>query len=424
MSRDLETQLRDYWETVYESLPELDPAEAQVRPLRTTPSAHKASTSVWRPAGIVGATAVLVLVIVGTAALILSSEPSGLSDSSPTVPSVAVSPETTTVPDEEEPPLAAGPLEEVQGIARSGALLFAWDSDGHIAGRFYPHWSDLPALPEPVVDVAEHNGTTWAVTTNRCDPSLPNWEGIGCESTLWRLVDGLWEQVPTLDGLHLPDDLEDIEIDSTGILWMVTSDGALYSWDGNEIEGMVETGRFPNDGIAIAGDGTIWASRFNPFFPENLGLARLDNEPGAFEPWHPLDGENHHAVITTTPDGDLWVWLSAFPSNSELFDGIVLSLYDSETQDWTVQTSDLPQGWVRAMAADGKAVWIVTSSFADGDGLWRFDGETWTILNTSPGAEILDVGVAPDGTVWYVEDHTLTSVEETGSFGNDEAGGS
>ncbi len=281
----------------------------------------------------------------------------------------------------------------------------------------------MPSLPEPVVDVAEHQGIMWAVTTNRCDPSVDA-NGVGCKTTLWRLDDELWQEIPELGGQHLPDNLEDIEFDAAGTLWIVTTDGALYTWDGDEIDLVVETGRFPNDGIAITGDGTIWTARFNPFFPEDLGLAQLNTELGEFQPLDPVDGGNHHAVMTPTPDGDLWVWLSGFPSTADNWDGIALGFYDSDTTEWAVHTSDLPQGWVRAMTAGDGAVWIVTSS-AEGSSLWRFDGETWTNRITRPGAEILDVGVAPDGTVWYVEDNTLTSVDvETTSYEGGAGGGS
>lgn len=66
---------------------------------RTTRSTRKAPTSPWRPAGLAGATAVLVLVIVGAAALVLSSEISEVSDTPPTVQSGAPAPETTVFPE-------------------------------------------------------------------------------------------------------------------------------------------------------------------------------------------------------------------------------------------------------------------------------------------------------------------------------------
>lgn len=303
-------------------------------------------------------------------------------------------------------PLVA-PLDEVQGLDTSGGL-WVWDSDGNVAGRVLSHWSSIPALSNPVIDVAEYDGTLWAITTNRCDPSVADYEGVGCATTLWRLDGQIWEPFPALNGLQLPDNLEDIEFDSAGTLWLIASDGALYTWNGDEATIVADAG-LNNDGISITADGAVWASRFNPYFPDDIGLARFDDQIGAFQPVNPGDSGNHHAVMTTTPNDDLWVWLSAFPSASDFSDG-TLAYYDSTDGTWTTPSYEPPRGSVRAMAADGEHVWLAVNSGSNA--LWRFDGTAWTRVTTNPEAEILDVGVAPDGTVWYVEDNVLKEVEQ------------
>lgn len=385
----IDQRLRDAAQDVKEALANSTPPED----LGPIPQIGR-SMRAWRPILIVAGLFVATLLLLGLVPLLLSSaDPS----SEEAADVYTGDPTSVTVP-----------LAEVQGVVRSGSgVLWAWDSEGNVAAKLFSHWSAMPPLTEPLVDVAEHDGTPWAITTNRCDPSLPDWEGVECETTLWSLVEEDWSRVPSLDGISVPDNMEDIEFDSTGTLWIVTSDGLLISWDGAEAVVLVTMGQ-PNDGISISADGTVWVSRFNPFFPDDIGFARLDDQGGAFEAASPLDSENRHAVMTANLEGDLWVWFSGFPSKPSL-SGEALGFYDGETGEWTVYRSDLPEGFVRSMDADGDAVWLVVNS--QSDGLWRFDGQTWTRLHTRPGAEILDVAAEPDGPIWYVEDQVLQEVE-------------
>jgi hypothetical protein len=374
---DLGTQLRAYIE-------EIDPlfdAQDLMRDSETTNSAAPR----WRPhpVVVVGSVALAVMLIIGAAGLLFTG------DSSPPTAS----------------PLAGIPLEEVQGVTRSGDVQWAWHADGRLAGRWLSNWNAFPSLPDPVVDVALHDGTAWAITTNRCDPTVPDWEFVGCETTLWRLVDEAWEQIPELGDLQLPDDLADIEFDSTGTLWVVTAEGALYNWDGITAVAVVEAGLLHPDAVAIAGDGTVWASRFNPYFPDDVGFARFD---GGWQAFNPLGSENNHAVMTTTEDGDLWVWFSEYPATGSL-SGRALAYYDSKTGQWTIHESNIPDASVRAMTAINESVWLAT--FFEDAALWRFNGEHWTRVHDASGSELLDVVAARDGTVWYVEDNTLYELQ-------------
>jgi streptogramin lyase len=381
----LDQQLRDAAEGLKGVLAEVSPPD-----LELTPAADRAMRSKWKPVLVALGSFLLVLLVLGVLPLLLSA-PGAHRDVNP---------------GSEESPLA--PLGEAQGLTASGGILWAWDAEGNVAGKVFSHWSEMPPLPDPVIDVAAVDGTPWAITTNRCDPSFPDWEGVGCETTLWRLTDDAWEQLPQLGDLPLPDDLEDIEFDLSGTLWIVTAEGGLYTWDGIEAASVVETGLLRDDGIAITGDGTVWASRFNPYFPDDVGFAILDRARGAWKPISPLGAQNQHAVMATTPDGDLWVWFSEFPSNSSL-SGTALAYYDSTASEWTIHDSGIPAGSAQAMAASHEAVWLAMSS--TGAGVWRFDGETWTQLNTNRGVEILDVAVAPDGTVWYVENNSIRQIQ-------------
>lgn len=392
----LDQRLRDAAQGVKDALADsLPPDDLAVTPLNRRPRSIKR-----RPVLAAAGLFVLMLVLVGVVPLLLRSTSSPIDDP----PDVNVNGEESV----------AGLLGEVQGVARSGlGVLWAWDSSGNVARNLFGRWSEIASLPDRVVDVAEHEGTPWAITVNRCDPTVPDWEGVECETTLWQLVDEVWERVPSLDGIAVPDNVQDIEFNATGTLWVVTSDGELFTWDGSEATMLVASG-LPNDGISIAGDGSVWASRFNPYFPNDVGFARLNEQLGVFEPVNLIDSGNRHAAMATTADGDLWVWFSNFPATSDfsgkaVFPGQALAFYDGGAGEWTVHESDIPAGPVRAMAGDGEAVWLAT--FGDDDQLWRFDGNTGTRLTTEPGAEILDVAVASDGTVWYVADNALRQVE-------------
>lgn len=309
----------------------------------------------------------------------------------------------TTAPAVEE-------LGEVLGISVADDTLWAWDRDGRTAAYADGSWTGMPPLGDPVVDIAGSTTEAWAITTNRCDPTVSDWEAVGCETALWHLVEGVWEELPELGSLRVPDNLQDVEVGpATGSILIVTADGALYGWDDTSGPWPFVSGLMNTDAIAVTqskqGEPTFWASRFNPFFPEDVGFARLR---GGWEAFNPLDGANHHAVMTSTPQGDLWVWFSEFPV-SESLSGAAVAYYDSDSVEWTIHRSDIPTGSVRAMTASDDALWLaVDSKNAE---LWRFDGEAWTFVESPRGTEILDVAAAPDGTAWVVRDNAVHQVQ-------------
>lgn len=361
----------------------LDQRPTQLAPTASTPQRIRG----WAVAA--AAFAVVVVVAAGVTLLMRGDEA--------TLPNAAI---------EDVGPVPV-PLGEVQGLARSGDLVWAWDRDGHIAAYRDGSWSGMPALPDPVVDVAGSASNAWAITTNRCDPTLPDWEGVGCKSALWRLEDGLWQQRP--EWQQLPD-LQDIEVDpATGTVWFADAYGELLRWDGAEVTRLGNPAAMPNDGIAVTSDGTIWASRFNFYFPTDVGLARYNEDTGSWEAVQPLRGGNHQAVMAPTPNGDLWVWLSEFPS-AESFSGEALAYYDSDTGAWTLYEdgSALHDG-VGAMTADTGTAWLIGST-SEPWGIRQFDGQTWTRHRaTEGGDEFNDIAAAPDGTIWFIrdQDHAL-----------------
>lgn len=383
---DLLTQLSDYGEQL----------DSQARPLEDlapvrVPTVRGARR---RRRGWLYAVAgsVVVFALVGGIPLLVQNTPQ---DAEPVAP-------PTTAPAVEE-------LDEALGVSVAGDTLWAWDRDGRTVAYVDGSWTEMPRLADPVVDIAGSASEAWAITTNRCDPTVPDWEAVGCETALWHLVDDAWNELSVLGSLQVPDNVGDVEVvPATGSVLLVTADGILYAWDDASGLRSFDSGPTNPDAIAMTqnteGEPVLWASRFNPLFPDDVGFARLGE---GWEAFNPLDGENHHAVMTTTPDGDLWVWFSQFPGSASL-SGAALAYYDSRSEEWAIHKSGIPKGHVRAMTASNDAVWLAVDS-TDAQ-VWRFDGETWTLASTQQGAEILDVAAAPNGTVWYIADNAVKEV--------------
>ena len=75
MKTEVETQLRDYWETVFEAHPELDADEVRLRPQQIdVPSPRRAPA--WSPAWLMGFAALVVLVFIGGVAVLFGSQSS------------------------------------------------------------------------------------------------------------------------------------------------------------------------------------------------------------------------------------------------------------------------------------------------------------------------------------------------------------
>jgi len=398
---DLDRQIHVYFEEVN---PPFQPDDLirQTEPMATPLRTRSGRIGLRRSAVVFVAAFLVFLVVIGGAALLLQLR-------SPTVPDPAdnAPPVTSVLPEEPDRVLPPGIADlAIQGLASSGDMLWTWDDNGQSAVYTDGSWEAVPPLSDPIVDIAGSLKESWALTTNRCDPTVAGFETLPCETTLWRMVDGAWEELPLLDGMNLPDDLEAIEPAPDGGVLIVSASGSLFAWD-------PITGGYPFpsnemhiDTIAVTenheGEVTLWASRFNPFFPDDIGFAR-----GIWDAFNPVDGENHHAVMTKTSDGDLWVWFSQFPASRSMY-GRALAFYDSRTDEWTIHESDLPENTVRAMAASTEEVWLA----CDDGQLRRFDGQTWTLVTDSRSdGEVLDVGLAGDGTVWYVAGSTLKQLE-------------
>lgn len=285
------------------------------------------------------------------------------------------------------------PLAGVQGMEASGGFLWAW-GEKEIWRYRGGEWSYFAAAPVNFLsDVAYVADTLWAVAN----------------SELQYLAGDDWQDLP---GTNM--DVGRIEADDkSGILWVLAGE-SIYRWDGEE---MSDAGHPPVSSdflgeMAVTGDGTVWATGMNYWFPELGGLARYDDARGSWEmvrPWR-ADEDFPAQLLETTPNGDLWAVLADWPEDweeleeaGEPFVAWALAHRDGTSGEWTVFEKDLPEGQPWAMVADDEAVWlaqgegwVIRGGF---NGLVRFDGENWS--HYLAGTEVTNIAVAPDGTIWY-----------------------
>lgn len=160
--------------------------------------------------------------------------------------------------------------------------------------------------------------------------------------------------------------------------------------------------------IAVAGNGTVWAST-------REGLASYDGHA-----WRTLrDGSESFIAgnwgfdgIAAAPDGSLWLGLTRVLAR---FDGETWTIFARRDaakhyieMGFTTTVVDLPPfGNIIALAvAPNGIVWAATDA-----GLIRFDGRTSTVFRAGGGLDsdhILALAGAPDGSMWAGSDMGLS----------------
>jgi hypothetical protein len=253
----------------------------------------------------------------------------------------------------------------------------------------------------------------------------------------------------------LPVDATNAVAVGDGSLWVWTGLG-IVRWDleGRDAELFGSADGLPfADGasgrIAVAPDGTVWASTWNQ------DLARFDgtrwSEPDGYDQ---LDIVNPRCIVdedcqdpitamAVSPDGVLS--LAVGEETLLQFDGTewnVLPVSEMETHDGSAWTTDmavaangtlwvasweellaydgdewdrfttvdgLPSGWIGSVAvAPNGDVWIGTNDRPEEDGaggVARFDGDSWTVFGEADGlynSATTALTVGPDGTVWAI----------------------
>ena len=403
MSTDLLSQLAEYG-AYHDARQGAASVEDVVRRNAQTRPHHEpqrlSGDSSWRNARVAVLAAVLVLIVVGGMVLLRSdgANPVPFVDQPSIVPADSGPVTPTSLPVIEGGAVTLEKAELGIGAAvdfsRSGDTLWVWGMEGRPAGYRDGAWENLPPLQGGWVDISgtllssvlDITGTpdtgVWALTVS------PPHHISHPQSQIWRLEDDEWRRV---SNLPLSGDAERIEVDeASGLLVWVRTDRSLYSWDGSEL---IAHGDPPQDmvfdDIAVTADGTVWAARFNPFFPQlPAGLIRYHTDTGDWEWVRPLGGdENVPAVLAPTPDGNLWALLTDHDLES-----LAVAHFESRTGEWTVYS--LPEGEINQWAADDEFVWLTTH----GQLVFRLDGSAWT----SHMADFMidNLGIAADGTVW------------------------
>lgn len=304
-------------------------------------------------------------------------------------------------------------------------------------------------VTEPVVPVVERVIGDGFRLFDRPEDTSMNKTAIGPDGTIWMLeTDRLFRvgepETYSRDGFELRDEPNWIPGFDDGI--QVARDGTLFteawpvrSFDGStwrtEREGYLFPGQahgeiwaysgsliarwdgdvwveFPVPGwsgspwpAAATSDGVVWMGRFDADRTSDVGyLWRLGRFDGATVddmsiPGIPADASP--TLIAVGPDDTLWVYLWTRSGEGHLArltsDGWTIF----HAEDGVPVVVDFYQGALGFMAVgpDG-SVWLTPRSPQDAEcgGIASFDGSVWT--SYLQDACIVDLDVAPDGTVW------------------------
>jgi ligand-binding sensor domain-containing protein len=230
-----------------------------------------------------------------------------------------------------------------------------------------------------------------------------------------------WRQFTQEDGLA-DNSVHDFAFGPDGAVWAVTWFG-VSRFDGETWHTTrMEKDFMGNDfhSLAISPDGRVWVGG-------GEGLMYLEDEA-----WEPALPDSHYAIQAYTlwadPDGSIWyggyrtlnrvardgitsVLPPATPdsirftallrsADGALWIGSTNGLYRYQDEVWLTPGGGLPVYQITSLASapDG-TLWVGSA----GQGLLRFDGESWRRYTTADG--LLDdwinaVAVTPDGTVW------------------------
>ena len=391
MSTDLERAICSYAEYLDEVLPTVTADDALAVDLERPPP--MGSHSVWyrRPVFVFLGALVAVLLIALLPALFLGARGTDVVDQ----------PMPTTVPPQPPPTTVLTPPEALVQVETSGDDLWAWEYPGHRVWHYVDgQWEELPAVPgDGVAGVASIGGMPWAIL----------------DAGVHYLDGGAWHSLD--DPVTIPPVWRFAADPSSETLWLSTGE-SLYRWDGEavtEIDVDVVDDRYPDytyvGEIAVTSDGKVWAAGLYGYAPMLGVLASYEPATDTWEavrPWN--DKPVPAGLLAPTSTGGLWVLLEDWDDDESadaFHAGLALAYRDGDTGQWAVYDENLPDGRPFAIATDSEGVWLAQGdALAEGSepmlGVYHFDGHTWT--HYLGGVEVLDVAVAPDGSIWYMTD--------------------
>lgn len=253
--------------------------------------------------------------------------------------------------------------------------------------------------------------------------------------------------------------------------WLATSPNGVYHFDGNNFSKTpTSNAAIPNNGVvkmAITGTQTIWANFDHSFLLLPGGgyngeqLARFENGH-----WQGVPNDNAGTTFDRCKDlacdylGRLWLveesklyrydgqWTSFDAPPSPFYDMNCLGIRPGTEEVWIggqgqiarlngtqFQNFDMPAAYMSArhMAVDSAGnVWVPILDDQN-HCLARFNGQQWTLftyadvkIENDGELGIIDVTRAPDGKIWLLADHHISSFDGTNwkalDLGNDELG--
>lgn len=330
------------------------------------------------------------------------------------------------------------------GTRGGGLVLLAGPAPRHIGTR--------DGLPSDVIAALARQGSTLWVGTDR---GLARVEGdsvevvpgaelsvrallvdgeqvwVGTQAGVFRVVDGLLEQVDGLMGYEVHDLLRDPD----GVLWVATDEEGLLRWESGAVRrhGLEDApGGWTALTLARDQDGSLWVGS------NSHGLLRLRGE--GFEVYGTGQGLTYDRVSALLEDREGSLWVGTFGGGlNRLRDALFvpLSSRDGLSHDdvWTILEDSQGRLWIGTevglnLYQDGVFLdypWhghlaqeTVMSAAEDsqgrlwfgtyGDGLWSFDGQSWTRWSTAEGlrsGKVFDLLEDGEGALWVATDAGL-----------------
>ena len=187
-----------------------------------------------------------------------------------------------------------------------------------------------------------------------------------------------------------------ISQDSQGIYWFGTVSG-LSRYDGDNWTTYTNTHGLSNnkvDAIAIGSQDNVWVG----YEREGVGISKFDGI--SWNTWTQSNGLPLNSVYSIAIDSKNNVWVG-FAEEYE-YEGEGICMFDGT--NWTTHKVSYPdfegnQNYIKAIAEDAQGnMWFGTIL-----GLSKYDGNDWTIYNTSNGLlshYVNDISVDSQDNVW------------------------